>query len=182
MPKKVEKIKLGDRLISQENYERHQRYNPQTGCTEWTGIKSNIGYGFIGYTIDGEKPVKNRMMTVHRIALGLKLGRPVDPDLNANHSCHNKLCVTPEHLSEGTQRQKRADMVRDGIHNNPTGARGAYNKKQNRSYKYTEDEIQWVRNANTNDIAVKYNLTRREASTMRHSFRLGYTWLPWVKE
>jgi len=180
MPKRVEKIKLGDRLISKENYERHQRYNPTTGCTEWTGVTSNIGYGFIGYTTESDK--KGRMMTVHRIALALKLGRPIAPGMNANHSCHNMLCVTPEHLSEGTQQQKRADMVRDNIHNNATGPRGSYNKKQNRQYKYTEDEIQWIRNATSEEIAEKYNMDKRKAASTRYLFRNGYTWLPMEKK
>lgn len=179
MPKKVSKIKIGDRLISEPNYYKHQRYNPVTGCTEWTGLRSNIGYGFIGYTTETDK--KGRMMTVHRIALALKLGRPVDPDLNANHSCHNKLCVTPEHLSEGTQSQKRYDMIRDGIKATQP-PRGSYGKQKGRTYKYTDAEIQWVRDATTDDIASKFNMSKRQASTMRHGFRNGYSWLPWIKK
>jgi hypothetical protein len=180
MPKRVDKIQIGDRLISRDNYYKHQHYNPVTGCTEWTGVKSNIGYGFIGFSNVNDK-TKTGMMTVHRVALALKLGRPVDPDLNANHSCHNKLCVTQDHLSEGTQQQKRADMVRDGL-KAVQGPRGNYAKQSNRKYKYTEDEIKWIRDATTDKIVAKYNITKRQASTLRHGLRTNYKWLPWAKK
>ena len=180
MPKRIDKIQIGDRLSSRDNYYKHQHYNPATGCTEWTGVKSNIGYGFIGFSDVNDK-TKTGMMTVHRVALALKLGRPVAPDLNANHSCHNKLCVTPEHLSEGTQSQKRYDMVRDGIKANQP-PRGSYGKQKNRTYRYSDDDIQWVRNATTDEIVDRFKLTKRQASTMRNGFRKGYTWLPWIKK
>jgi hypothetical protein len=178
---RVEKIKIGDRYISRENIEAHQKFNPATGCIEWTGVKNSIGYPFIGYT--SESMPRGGMMTAHRIVLALKLGRPIAPGHNANHSCHNRLCMTPEHLSEGTQKQKRADMVRDGIHGQRGGNCYAYNHKQKgRNYKFTEAEIQWVRNASIDELVAKYNITRGKASSRRHLFRNGYKWLPWDKK
>jgi hypothetical protein len=116
------------------------------------------------------------MMTAHRIALALKLGRDIAPGMNANHSCHNRKCMTWDHLSEGTQQQKRADMVRDGVQG--FAPRGPSLKKQKRNYKFTEAEIQWIRNATTPEIAAKYKINSRKAASMRYSFRKGYNWLP----
>jgi len=178
---RVEKIKIGDRYISRELFEKNQRFNPATGCTEWTGVTNSIGYPFIGYY--SESKPRGGMMTAHRIVLALKLGREIKPGHNANHTCHNRLCMSPEHLEEGTQQQKRADMVRDQIHGFKGGNCGSYEHKQaNRKYKFSESEIQWVRDASIADIMAKYNLTRSRAASKRSMFRKGYKWLPWSQD
>lgn len=45
----------------------------------------------------------------HRIALAVKLGRPIQPDKLACHTCDNPICCNPNHLYEGT----RSDNARD---------------------------------------------------------------------
>jgi hypothetical protein len=153
------------------------------GCIEWVGIKNNIGYGLIGAYDHSQN--KLRMITPHRLALTIKLGRPIAAGMNANHFvCHNRLCVNEQHLEEGTQKEKMTSMREQGIllGNNLGSARGSYNHKQTgRKYKYTEDEIQWVRNATTYEIAQKFNLTAQKAAALRFTFRGGYRWLPWIK-
>jgi hypothetical protein len=169
---------VGDKWVNLENFYQKQRDMP-SGCIEWTGVVSNIGYGFFGCR-DANGGSTN-MITAHRLALMIKLGRNIAPGMNANHSCHNKLCVNPAHLSEGTQKQKLRDMFADGIlTGNTLGlVRGAYNHKQNnRQYKYSEEEIQWVRNASAAEIAVKYNTSKTRANRLKGSFRRGYAWLP----
>jgi hypothetical protein len=86
--------------------------------------------------------------------------------------------VNPDHLFEGTQRQKVLDMARDGIKTGrPAG--NPYNHKQhNRKYRYSEEEIQAVRTMPPKEIAAKYNLPIRRAYTMKASFRNTYRWLP----
>ena len=177
-----------DRWVNLNLFWRSQQHMPN-GCTEWTGVTSNIGYGFIGFTYaDGVLAPSGRkhgMMTTHRLAFMVHHGR-APGQRNVNHTCHNKLCVNPDHLVEGTQSEKLKDMKRDGIYQ---GGRelgvpvGSYNHKQhNYNYKYSEAEIQWIRNANTKDIAAKYGYTRARACSFRWGFRRGYKWLPWHKE
>ena len=182
---RVEKIRIGDRLISRPNFERHQQLDPATGCINWTGLKSNIGYGFIGFSVAGERPTRYRMMTVHRVALSIKLGREIAAGMNANHSCHNRLCLNENHLSEGTQQEKMQTMHRDGRAYTGGSAFGnggnykPYNHKQTgRQYRYSEAEIQWVRMASTDEIMARYKKTKMRAASMRLSFVTGYRWLP----
>lgn len=172
-----------DRYVNLDLFNRKQQPRANS-CIEWTGVRSNIGYGFIGFTYaNGKKSAAgkdNGMMTVHRLAFMVANNR-LPGKRNVNHTCHNKLCVNPAHLVEGTQQEKLTAMLKDGV---KIGGRvpgvkiGAYNHKQtNRNYKYSEEEIQWVRSATSSEIAERYNIPLNRAATMRGAFRKGYKWL-----
>lgn len=177
-----------DRYVNLELFYRNQRVMPN-GCIEWTGVQSNIGYGFIGFRrIDpitgapatGAKNTSGGMMTTHRLAFMIDKKR-LPAKRNVNHTCHNKLCINPKHLKEGTQADKLKAMSRDGIKGRraPGVSVGPYLHEQTgRTYKYSKEEIQWVRTANTEDIARKYGITRIKASRKQWGFRQGYKWLP----
>lgn len=172
-----------DRYVNLNLFNSKQRPGPN-GCIEWTGIQSNIKYGFIGFIYkdksQGSPSSRGRgMMTVHRLAWMIEHGR-LPTQRNINHTCHNKLCVNPDHLQEGTQREKLDAMVRDGIKGGraPGVAIGSYEHSQTgRTYKYSIAEIQWIRTATTAEIAAKYNISRSRAGTRRWSFIRGYKWL-----
>lgn len=173
-----------DRYVNLELFYRKQQPAPN-GCIEWTGVRNNVGYGFIGFKrVDPDTGAPQKgfggMMTTHRLAWMIANQRL--PTLrNINHSCHNKLCVNPDHLTEGTQADKLVAMIKDGIRGGrpagvPLGRR--LDKQHRREYKYTEAEIQWIRTATTEHIAQRYNVSRTRACSMRNGFRVGYKWLP----
>jgi hypothetical protein len=173
-----------DRYVNLELFYRNQAPGAN-GCINWTGVQNNIGYGFIGFrNIDpatGE-PIggDGGMMTAHRLAFMIDQKR-LPTKRNVNHTCHNKLCVNPAHLTEGTQRDKLNDMKRDGIKGGRAVGSGgyAYNHEQTgRKYKYSKEEIQWVRSADPSEVAERYGITRSKATTKQHAFRKGYRWLP----
>jgi hypothetical protein len=170
-----------DRYINLELFKSKQEVQPN-GCIEWRGPKNNAGYGMIGFRLKvGEERAETRMMTVHRLAFMIAKKRsPAKP--NINHTCHNKLCVNPKHLVEGTQSEKMAKMRADGIRlgGTPKGhKRGAYNHKQeNHNYKYSDDEIQWIRTAEPKAIAKKFKISITRAGSKQWQFRHGYAWLP----
>jgi len=176
-----------DRYVNLELFNEKQQ--PQAnGCINWTGVQSNIGYGFIGFRridpitggpMSGSKSTSGGMMTTHRLAF-MVANKRMPNERNVNHTCHNKLCVNPTHLVEGTQREKLDAMIAAGIKGgSPKGVkRGSYNRKQNRKYKYTEEHIQWMRITTTTEIAAKLGITIIKASRKQWGFRQGYTWLP----
>lgn len=169
-----------DRYINLERFNTQQQVMPN-GCIEWTGITNNVGYGFVGFTYKNKPALGNGfgMTTAHRLAWMIANNR-LPTKRNINHTCHNKLCVNPDHLTEGTQQEKMRAMRDSGIKlGGPApGPRGSYNHKQIRNYKYTEEYIQWIRTADVEDIIKKLNINRTAAVRKQWGFRVGYRWLP----
>ena len=74
-------------------------------CMEWTAAKFSDGYG--AFQI-GKSTFKS-----HRITYFLATGE--DPiNLLVRHSCHNRACCNPNHLSKGTVQDNSDDMKRAG--------------------------------------------------------------------
>lgn len=79
--------------------ERNVFIDDSTGCWLWTRRLKNSGYGSIGIRIPGY--AQPRKFLVHRVAYELWKGR-IKRGLVIAHSCDNKRCCNPEHLSEAT--------------------------------------------------------------------------------
>lgn len=76
-------------------------------CWEWTAARhDNGGYGVMN--------INRRAVRANRIALEIKHGRRILPDLKARHTCDNPPCCNPNHLIEGTQAQNINDMHERG--------------------------------------------------------------------
>lgn len=181
MPNKKRYDWVVDRWISLADFYSKQTTMPN-GCTEWTGVRNNVGYGFIGFVYPEGRtsPSGHRsgMMTAHKLSFMIHNMR-LPTKRNVNHTCNNKLCVDPAHLQEGTQQEKLIQMKAAGIYGGAKLGvqRGSYMRKQNRTYKYTDAEIQWHRTAPSNEIAERYGISIQKAAAKRHQFRHGYPWL-----
>lgn len=92
-----------DSFFSQEWRKRFwARVNKRAdgGCWEWTGPTGAFGYG--------NTSANCMTFRANRVAYMIAKG-PIPADLHILHSCHNRLCVNPDHLSAGTVQQNAKD-------------------------------------------------------------------------
>lgn len=82
-------------------------------CLIWQRAPTKAGYGLIW--IDG------RHVQVHRAAYEAHHG-PIPAGKLVMHSCDNRLCVEPAHLSVGSHADNAADMLAKKRHRTTTGA------------------------------------------------------------
>ena len=81
-------------------------------CSIWTDSKDRDGYGMIQFQFRG-KQVKVR---VNRLIFYFQSGCSDMKKLHVSHLCHNRICITPEHLSLEPQstNNKRKTCKLDG--------------------------------------------------------------------
>ena len=75
------------------------------GCWFWKGCKINSGYGIFYF--------KRKKILAHRFSYMLYKGEILD-GLFCCHHCDCKVCVNPDHVFLGTQRDNLLDMVKKG--------------------------------------------------------------------
>ena len=81
--------------------------NKTDSCWIWAGSKTNLGYGRIYDGSNGKRYV------AHRLMWELTYGKIPD-GMYICHTCDNKLCVNPDHLFLGTQKDNMEDCVNKG--------------------------------------------------------------------
>lgn len=94
-----------------ELIERRSIPEPNSGCWIWEGPAwSGRGGRFYGCA-----SFQGRDRLAHRVSFEAFKG-PITDGLFVCHRCDNTLCVNPDHLFLGTNRDNMQDMVRKGRH------------------------------------------------------------------
>lgn len=88
----------------QDRFEAKVSPVPHAGCWLWTGAETGTGYG--AFWAHGER-------RAHRVSYRLYKG-PIPNGMVVCHRCDTPLCVNPEHLFLGTQRDNMLDASRKG--------------------------------------------------------------------
>lgn len=79
------------------------------GCWMWVGGKGSHGYGSMMI----EKTPAARFETAHRLSWIFHVGE-IPNGMQVLHKCDTRLCVNPEHLFLGTQRDNIDDCIAKG--------------------------------------------------------------------
>lgn len=80
-----------------------------TGCWLWKGQRHYLGYGSFSKSAGKAR----QHVTAHRWAYEIHKG-PIPEGLFVMHSCDNRICVNPAHLSVGTHLDNMRDMQNKG--------------------------------------------------------------------
>lgn len=105
-----------------------------TGCWLWTGAVFNHGYGYFSTQHGGKRWVT----TASRASYILHKG-PIPDGLVVCHRCDNPLCVNPDHLFLGTDRDNIHDAIAKGRFQSPENP--CYQRGSQRSRAVMNEEM-----------------------------------------
>ena len=145
-------------LTDEENFWIKVAITDDDSCWEFTGFQNKTGYGSF-------KPRRQARTTLaHRFSWKITYG-PIPHDLFVLHGCDNKICVRPDHLFLGTQR----DNVRDAIQK----GRFIFNPRAKLSFEKAQEIKVLYQSGNTaRQIASVYNVSEGSIRTILS----GRTW------
>ena len=107
----------------------HVNIQAHNDCWEWLAGKLK-GYGVFS--------VGGKAVRAHRMALTLHLGYPLGTQV-VRHTCDNRPCCNPAHLTAGTQKENIVDMM-------VKGRKAPTNGTLNAMHTLTWDGVREIRN------------------------------------
>ena len=166
---------LGDLLVNLDSYYAKQQPG-LNGCIDSTLPAHRQGYRMMGAI---RKQDNRRIMTVvHRIAARIKLGRAIDSSESVVHTCSNPACVNLDHIEVADLAFRNRVMQMNGRAHYQNRRARLHPRKQNRNYRWSEEEIEYFRYENIQAISERFSVTLGKASRMKHMMTHGYLWLP----
>lgn len=151
------------RLPLEERFWRWVDKRGVNDCWEWTGNLKPGGYGSIG-----AGGVGGKTLLAHRVSYEMHKGK-IPIGYVVMHSCDNKKCVNPQHLSVGTPKDNTWDMVVKGRHNG-----GRLSGLDNPKAVLNPDLVRYIRKSPLSIYKLANELG--VGSSTIHSVRIGRTW------
>jgi hypothetical protein len=135
-----------------KSYERFYskiKKKPRTGCWEWQACTDPAGYGQFYY--------KGKVLPAHKVSYMIHK-EEVEKGLVLLHSCDNRRCCNPDHLTPGTQAENLADMVAKG-----------------RSCRGSKHHASKMTAAKVRNLREKYNKGIKNRTELARYYGIGYT-------
>ncbi|MGE3341564.1 MAG: HNH endonuclease [Candidatus Altimarinota bacterium] len=125
------------------------RVKKSSDCWVWQGPPNNSGYG------SAQSPLNpSKVEGAHRISFQLSVG-PIPSGKYVCHKCDNRLCVKPQHLFLGTQKENLEDCKRKGRLPSSEQLRerlGNQTGEHNRNAKLNWDLVRIIRNLHSEGL------------------------------
>lgn len=144
----------------------HQKYipEPNSGCWIWLGgTRANSG----GLLYARHSRNDGSSINGHRFAWEIHHGK-IPESLNVCHHCDNTLCVNPDHLFIGTQKDNMQDCVAKGRTNKRRG------EEKGTLAKLTNEQAEAIRNSwkSQSELAREFGVTQPTISRIKngHSY------------
>ncbi len=136
-----------------------EQVDKRGSCWLWIGPMNHKGYGAFAARLGGQKYWRS-----HRFSWALHNGQNPGNDM-VIHSCDNRWCVNPDHLTVGTALQNEHDKIQKGRNTRGEVVNGA---------KLTPDIVRLIRRGGRSDgaWAKKYGV---HPTTIRNA-RIGKKW------
>ena len=152
------------KLTSEEMHKRFLMGLEDTDeCILWPFCVAKDGYG--------KMKINNISTNAHRASLLFNIGPPPSTVLHAYHaahSCRNRSCVNPKHLSWKTPLENSVDKIRDGTQT--YGEENSRSKLKNSDVQ--EISLRFIAGHSTNDIAKDYGVSAATISCIK----MGFSW------
>lgn len=95
-----------------KRFENFVFFGSPCGCWYWCGPMHPHGYGMFNY--------KGRSQFAHRPSYEIYKSQ-IPKGMNVLHECDNRMCVNPDHLFLGTQKDNVHDMMKKGRRSSTAG-------------------------------------------------------------
>ena len=128
-------------------------------CWVWDGATTNSGYGSIGRTL----AYKNtKTIGAHRAVYEHYTKEQIPNGMYACHTCDNKLCVNPNHIFIGSNKDNQLDLISKGLN---------LHDGVHRNAKLTVDEIIEIKQdiGTHSHIGMKYNVSRSVVGRIKNN-------------
>jgi len=126
------------------------------GCWKWKASLLSSGYGAFG--------IKDKVFPAQRISYCIFNNKTPESlkGLVIRHSCHNRWCVNPAHLSEGTYQDNSNDMKEAERQPRVRGIKHGMSK-------ITEEQVREIRTAPGlhSEIAARYGIHSSTISSIK---------------